>query len=100
KGVVPASTYGLSSKDDASPSPDDFIDLMHAVDPGYRRNARWMFDDTTLKHVKKLSVSSSDIRPLWLPSFRDGEPATILGKPYTINQDVPTWASGNKAVLF
>lgn len=65
----------------------DFIDLMHSVDAAYRNSpsAAWGLHDLILAEVKKISFSSTDNRPLWMPSFREGSPDTILGKPYFIN---------------
>lgn len=102
RGVVTASTYGGSSADDADISSDDILELIHSVDPGYRNRpgTRLMFNDNILYRIKKLSTSTTDKRPLWLPSIREGEPATIFGYRYTINQDMATWADAAKAMLF
>lgn len=77
---------------------DDLVDLEHSVDPAYRRRARWMFHDTTLKALKK--IKDSQQRPLWLPGLAVREPDTILGYPYTINQDVAVMAANAKSILF
>lgn len=78
------------------------VDLLHSVDPAYRLNARFMFADSTLKSIKKLVDGSS--RPLWQPGLTSGmaagAPDTILGYPYTINQDVAAMAANAKSVLF
>ena len=55
-----------------------------------------MFNDTTLKIIKKIKVPgfSGDTAgmPLWRAGLAANEPDTIDGDPYTINQQV---ASGN-----
>jgi HK97 family phage major capsid protein len=79
---------------------DNFYDVEASVDPAYRRNGRWMFNDSTLTALKKLYVGSSDDRPLWQPSVRDGAPDTILGYPYTINQDMADIGASAKSILF
>lgn len=96
KGITIAAVHGNNTGDDAALTADDFIELEHEVDPGYRNRpgTRFMFHDSVLKTVKKLSVSDTDKTPLWLPSFRDGAPASILGYNYTINQDMAQWVSG------
>ena len=82
---------------------DNIIDLVHSVDPAYRNGARFMFNDTTLKILKKIKVAqfSGDTAgyPLWRAGFATGEPDTIDGFGYVINQQV---ASGNssKAIAF
>jgi HK97 family phage major capsid protein len=109
KGITIGASLGVHTEDDGLISADDLINLEHSVDPGYRNRpgTRLMFHDSVLKAIKKLSVSSTDLRPLWLPSFRDGAPATVLGYNYTINQDMASFVGANtsaddnkKIVLF
>jgi HK97 family phage major capsid protein len=68
------------------------------VDPSYRDNAKWMFNDNTLSKIKLLVDSQS--RPLWLPGLVDRAPDTLLGSPYVINQDMASVTSTGKSVLF
>jgi len=81
---------------------DDIFDLLHGVDPAYRmmQGAAFMMNDATLKAIKKLTIGASDDRPLWVPSLRDGEPSTLLGKPYVINQDMADIGAGAKPIAF
>jgi HK97 family phage major capsid protein len=81
---------------------DDIFDLLHGVDPAYRGmpSAAFMMNDSTLKAIKKLTIGTSDDRPLWVPSLRDGEPSTLLGKPYVINQDMADIGASAKPIAF
>jgi HK97 family phage major capsid protein len=81
---------------------DDIFDLLHGVDPAYRSmpGAAFMMNDATLKAIKKLTIGTADDRPLWVPSLRDGEPSTILGKPYVINQDMADIGASAKPMAF
>jgi HK97 family phage major capsid protein len=83
---------------------DELLDVIHAVDPAYRSNARFMFNDSTLKALQKIKVLqySGDTvgMPLWQPGLTQGAPNTILGFPYVINQQMASPGSGNKDVLF
>jgi HK97 family phage major capsid protein len=83
---------------------DELLDVIHAVDPAYRPQARFMFNDTTLKNLQKIKVLqySGDTvgMPLWRPGLTDGAPNTILGYPYVINQQMASPGSGNKSVIF
>jgi HK97 family phage major capsid protein len=98
---------GVSTAADGALAADDIVNLIHTVDPAYRKRpkAMLMFHDSVLKAIKKLSHSTSDARPLWLPSMRDGEPSTIYGVPYSVNQDFPTFvgaatsADDNKKII-
>lgn len=80
----------------------EILDLIHSVDPAYRTgpNVALMMNDSTLAAIKKLTLGSSDSTPLWVPSMRDGEPATIWGYPYVINQSMESIATGKKTIAF
>lgn len=100
EGVVTGATSSAVTPAATTFTRANMLDLMHTVDPRYRLNGRWMFDDGTLKIIKKMTVGTADDRPLWVPSPRDGAPSTIEGKPYTINQDVAAVAASAKSMLF
>lgn len=103
QGVVTAATasgvyFGASSVTRAY-----LLDVMHTVDPAYRLSPKcgWMFNDTTLKVIKKISLSDTyNLSPMWQVSTRDGEPDTLEGHPYWINQQMASPGAGNKSVLF
>lgn len=80
----------------------EILDLIHSVDPAYRTgpNVALMMNDSTLAAIKKLTLGSSDSTPLWVPSMREGEPATIWGYPYVINQSMESIATGKKTIAF
>lgn len=63
-----------------------------------------MLHDTTLKTIKKIKVLqySGDTSgvPLWSPSLTAGQPNSILGYRYTINQSMAVPGSSAKKVLF
>ena len=94
-----------SGKTAASPTAVTFLellDLKHSVDPAYRKGARWMFHDTTLRNLKKIVDSYG--RPLWKPGFggygQNAAPDTIDDDPYTINQSMPLTTAGLKPILY
>lgn len=100
-GVVTASTLGKTAASATAFTFAEVLDLVHSVDPEYRRNGRFMMHDSVLAYIKKLSIGASDARPLWQPSFIVGEPATIDGYQYTINQDMDsTINTASKIILF
>jgi HK97 family phage major capsid protein len=100
QGVVTGATSGKVGTTGQTTSIvfDDLIDLEHAVDPAYRANAQYMMHDSSLKVIKKLKDSQG--RPLFLPGIAYGEPDTINGYKYTINNDMPTMAASAKSLLF
>lgn len=95
KGITIAASHGNNTGNDTELAATDFVNLEHDVDPAYRVGARWMFHDSVLKELKRISVTNtSNINPLWLPSFTAGEPGTILSYGYTVNQDMATFTNG------
>lgn len=104
-GIMTAATSsGVTTAGATTITYDNLIDLKHSVDPAYRdQGARWMFNDTTLKLVKKIKVPqfSGDLngQPLWRAGLAAGEPSTIDGDPYTVNQQVASGA-GSRAVAY
>ena len=105
-GIVTASTSsGVTTASATAITYDELIDLKHSVDPAYRsQGARFMFNDTTLKLLKKIKIPqfSGDTagQPLWRAGMSASEPDTIDGDPYTINQSVAAPTASNKAVLY
>lgn len=77
---------------------NDLINLIHSVDPSYRAGAKFMFADTTLRFLRTLVDKFG--RPLWVAGVKDGEPDTIAGYQYVINQCFPTIAASATTVAF
>jgi HK97 family phage major capsid protein len=102
-GIVTASTSGVTGVADP-PTYDNFVDLVHSVDPAYRENARFMFSDATLKTLKKIKVlqySGDTIGiPLWTPGLSAGQQDTILGYQFVVNQSMASPGSSAKKVIF
>lgn len=79
------------------------LDLIHSIGAAYRQSPKcaFAFADSTLKVVKKLAISSSDDRSLWQPSLIVGQPDTIEGYPYFINDNIDAFGTaGNKPMFF
>lgn len=99
-GLVTASTAGVTGSAAASITIDDIIDLKHSVDPAYRKmpGTGFMFNDSTLKALKKLKDSEN--RALWQAGYAVGEPDTIDGDRYYINQDMASIGASAKSVIY
>jgi HK97 family phage major capsid protein len=76
----------------------DLVSLEHAVDPSYRRGARYMLHDLTLASLQKLLDKYG--RPLWTPSMSVGVPATLNGYPYVVNQSMPSIGAADNTMVF
>src|SRR5690606_9630207 len=88
KGITVAAAHGNNTANDTVLAVEDFLNLEHEVDPAYRTSASFMFHDSVFKEIKRVSLAATVGFPLWQPSFAAGSPATILGHPYCINQDM------------
>lgn len=101
-GLVPAAAAGKTAASATAITRAELVDLVHSVDKAHRSGPRvgFMFNDSTLAAIKKLSFGSSDDRPLWVPSMREGAPDSLEGFKYTINNDMAAIATGQKTILF
>lgn len=107
-GVVTAASVGVTAANGTTQvtavTYDSLVDLQHSVDPAYRAlgRARWMFNDVTMKAIRKIKDGSS--RPIFVPGYDQGSPQgspdTLLGAPITINQDVASMAASARSILF
>jgi HK97 family phage major capsid protein len=100
-GIVTATTFTAAATGNAtSMSYDELLNLIHSVDPAYRKapGVGFMLNDNNLKVVRQLKDSQN--RPLWQPGMAVGEPDTIFGYKYFINQDMANFAANAKGILF
>ncbi len=101
-GVVTAATLGVTGATGSTLDVKyaNLVDLIHSVDPGYRRGpkVRFMMHDSSLAVIRKIVDSQG--RPLWQAGLTGGAPDTILGYPFTINQDMAVMAANAKSILF
>jgi HK97 family phage major capsid protein len=80
---------------------DDFVDLLHSVDPLYRASEScvWQMHDSTLKIARKLKDSAG--MPLLTSATQtDTTRDFILGFPVVVNPDLPVMAANAKSILF
>jgi len=105
-GIVPGATVGVTAANSTSQvtavTYDSLVNLQHSVDPAYRARAGWMFNDTTLRELRKMKDGQS--RPIFVPGYETGTPGgapdRILGDPITINQDMANMAASARSILY
>lgn len=106
RGVSVGATVGVTAANATSQvtavTYDSLVALQHSLDPEYRRNARFMFADATLRAIRQIKDGQS--RPIFVPGYETGVPGgspdTLLGSPITINQDVAVMAANARSILF
>jgi len=98
---VTASTAGKTAASATAITADEIIDLLHSVDPAYRTSpkAAFMFNDATLASIRKLK--DGDGNYLWqMGNVIQGQPGSLLGYRYYVNQAMDSIAAAKKVVLF
>jgi len=79
--------------------PAELITFQNTLDVAYEMNASWMFSQATRAAFRKLVDSNGQY--MWQPGLRAGDPDLLLGKPYTLNNDVADIGSAsNKFALY
>lgn len=93
---------GTQFSSNSAPTYSDILNQVHSLDPAYREGAVWIFNDNTLKLIRKIVDGQS--RPIfWNASndLSDGlKGQTLLGYPVIIDQACPDPASGNSFGFF
>ena len=100
-GIVTASAAGKTAASATAITADEIIDLLHSVDPAYRMSpkARFMFNDSTLSAIRKLKDGQGNY--LWqMGDVTAGQPGTLLGYRYSVNQAMDSIAASKKVILF
>lgn len=102
-GIATAAGAGKTAASTSAVTRSEIVDLIHSVDRAYRGgpNVAHMMHDSTLAAIKKLTVGSSDDRPLWQPSIESGTPGSLEGYPIVVNNDVAELSDGaSSEVIF
>jgi len=77
---------------------DGLIDLETALKEDYRNRAVFLMKRTTVGAVRKLKDSNGQY--LWQPNLQVGQPATLMGYPVRLANDVAAVAANALAVAF
>lgn len=98
QGIVSAAASGKVGASATAITFDEMYDLLYSVNADYRENAELMFNDNTLKILKKLKDGMG--RYLWQSGVAVREPDTIDRYPYIINYDMADMGSNAKSIVF
>jgi len=96
-GVLNAASAGKTAASTSAITREEIVDLIHSVDRAYRQagNTALMMHDSTLAAIRKLAFGSADDRPLYQAgNAQTGEPGTIEGQPFVINNDFDELSDG------
>lgn len=98
EGIVTGTTVGHTAANTASLTYPDFINVEHSVDAAYRRNGEYVLSDDALKEARLITDANN--LPIWRPGMVGGDPDTINGYRYTVDQEMASVATGEKPILF
>lgn len=77
---------------------DEIFDLFYSLKAPYRKRAKFVMNDSTVKLLRKLKDNNGQY--IWQPSVALGHPDTILSRPLVTSPYVPEATAGNKAIAF
>ena len=89
-GVTAAATAAITT--------DELISLVYSLKAPYRKNAKFLLNDATVSHIRKLKDGNGVY--LWQPSLVQGEPDKLLGYDLYTSAYVPTLAASAYTVAF
>jgi HK97 family phage major capsid protein len=100
QGIVTGSVAGLTAGAATVFTTDELIRLRGTVDPAYRTDPTcgWMMNDNTLTACMLLKDAQG--RPIFMESYREGEPVRLLGYPLTVNNFMADVATTTRPILF
>lgn len=98
RGIVTAATAIENGAAAGTITLDNIIDLIAGVDSAYAKTGKFMFNHKTLWALAKIKDTHGQY--IWQENARVGQPGTIFGKGYVINDDVADIGAGNASVLF
>lgn len=97
RGIVKAAN-NVAGAATGSITADDILSLMAGVNAAYWRNAKFMFNQSTLIHLMKLK--DEDGRYIWNPDMAAGARASIFGHGYQLNPDMDDIAATKNPIIF
>jgi HK97 family phage major capsid protein len=77
---------------------DCLISLQHSLKSGYRNNGTFMMNDLTFEAVRKLKDSNGAY--IWRPGIEAGSADTLLGKPVSVDDNMPDIAANSYSIAF
>ncbi|MBI1274199.1 MAG: phage major capsid protein [Alphaproteobacteria bacterium] len=83
----------------ASNPADKLIELMHKLKAGYQPKAAWLMPRAVSEAIRKFKENTTSAY-IWQPGLQAGQPATLLGFPIHLAEDMPTLAAGSLSLAF
>ena len=89
---------GVTANSQTSITADELISLVYSLKSPYRRNAKFLMNDSTISAIRKLKDGNGVY--LWQPSLQAGEPDKLLGYELYTSPYAPTTGADALAIAF
>jgi HK97 family phage major capsid protein len=97
-GVLQYVPTGLAGGFAASNPADVLFTLVSKLRVGYHPDACWIMPRAVADLIRKFKDSTQSY--VWQPGLQQGTPATLLGFPVMLGEDMPAVTSGSLSVAF
>ena len=98
-GVLEHVATGADGAFASSNGADILITMMNKLRSGYLPKANWLMPRSVIDIIRKFKESGTGAY-IWQPSLQAGTPATLLGYPIVLADDMPAVASGSLSAAF
>jgi len=89
---------GVNGGFHATTAGNNLMDFMATLKSGYHSNSTFIMDGVTLSKVRQIQNSAGDY--LLQANFTAGEPPAILGRPFAVDDNMPTMATDSFSLAF
>ena len=96
--TVNGGTVGITAAGATTITADEVISLIYALKAPYRKNAKFLMNDSTVAVLRKLKDGNGQY--LWQPSVQAGQPDKLLGYDIYTSPYVPIMAAGAYAIAY
>ena len=96
--TVNGGEVGVNAASATAITADELISLVYSLKAPYRKNAKFLLNDATVAHIRKLKDSNGVY--LWQPSLTAGEPDKLLGYDLYTSPYVPVIGADAYTVAF
>lgn len=91
-------SVGVTTAEAGKITADEIIDLVYSLKAPYRRNARFVMNDSVVKYVRKLKDGQGQF--LWQPSLQEGQPDRLYNYEVVTTPSAPEISSGALVIAF
>ena len=86
QGIVPAATLGRTAAGATAITYEDVLRLFYSVGSAYRRNAKFMLNDTILPDLRLITDDAGQY--IFHPALSETTGEVMLGRPIVVNNDM------------